>query len=1028
MKRSRALHTEEEVARARRRVQEDPEAKRVLGQILEKADEWARRDDAWLEQVITPASVPRAFNAHHMGCPVHGIEYFKHGNYSFKFSLDRPWKIICPVGGEEYPSNDFGTFFASGMQDRSLLTGDYADDGWGWRRSGDPKKWWFVAYYNHWAWMREIIPGVLALSRAYLLTGKEVYAHKAGLLLHRIADVYPEMDHNKQSRYATEFSPSYQGRILNCIWECFLGSDLAEAYDNVFEGIGKAKGLEERLGKAAAEIHGHIDRGLMAEIVSGVYKGQIRGNYGMHQHTLMTTAIVRQAGDEQEVVDFLLRTTGSPHGYAYEGIDLLMDNLIYRDGVSVTETAPGYAWLWPERVTRVAEMMKRLGVDLYARHPKMREMFLHPLRTTLLGKFTPSLGDSGSVSSGYVDLPRWAAEIGYREYGDERLLDHLKGLGEDRGERVYEDLFKEIEDAEKFKVQGSRLKIEPLILDPSNLALFDEFHGTCNLGGYGLALLRSGRGDDRRAVSLWYGTSIGHGHRDKLNVDVFAKGRVIVPDLGYPQFTDDHPEREAWNKNTISHCTVVVDARMQTLAAKGDLHLFAAAPGVRVAEASAETNYPGIVSTYRRTVGLVDVSERDSYVVDIFRVAGGKQHDYSLHGPYGDLEVSGISLSEPMSGTLAGPDVPYTFLYDDLELSKPGAQGFGRYKGSGFSYIKSPRRGEASSAWRATWQVKEVNGDPAGHRMTIFRIPTAGEDTYVGDGIPPFNGRNPPELNYLIARRTGEDLSSTFVSLFVPHTGDLFVKSVRLLKATPEDGTVALAVEREGETDVVISSLDGAVRREVEGGIVFQGRFGILTLDVQGQPLRATLFGGGTLTKGGQGVTLAGDVTGTVTAMDPEARTATVRVDDAGTLPKDLSGLVHREALVSVATDRVPHRTHRTCGIRIFEASRLNGDLVLGFGWQDLQTARVPVAEVDAGAGTVRTKAHLPLAGVGSYDGAYATDGEGKAATRVESAASNGTIQVKGDAKAFEGKELRMFEIGPGDRVRISAVGQWEKA
>ncbi len=1036
MKRHRTLHTEEEVARVRRRAQEDPEAKQVLSQILAKADEWARRDDAWLERVITPASVPRAFNAHHLGCPVHGTEYFKHGNYSFKFSLDRPWKIACPVGGEEYPSNDFGAFFASGMQDRSLLTGDCPDDGWGWRRPGDPKKWWFVAYYNHWAWMREIIPGVLALSRAYLLTGEVVYAHKAGLLLHRIADVYPEMDHNKQSRYATEFSPTYQGRILNCIWECFVGSDLCEACDNVFDGIGQAKGLQERLGKTAAEIHAHIDRGLMAEIVSGVYRGQIRGNYGMHQHTLMTAALVRQAGDEQEVIEFLLRTTGSPHGYSYEGIDRLMDNLIYRDGISVTETSPSYAWIWPERVLRVAEMMRRMGINLYERHPKMLEMLLHPLRATVLGRFTPAIGDAYAVTTGHTPLPRWAAEIGWREYRDPRLLDHLRSLGDERAELTYEELFREPEEhptphppsqSGKGEQAMSLLRPSPRRGGDGGGVLYNEFNGAYNHGGYGLALLRAGGGGYARAVSLWYGTSIGHGHLDKLNVEVFAKGRKVLPDLGYPQFTDDHPEREAWNKNTISHCTVVVDARMQTRSARGDLRLFAAAPGVQVAEASAETNYPGIVSMYRRTVGMVDVSEQNSYVVDLFRVAGGRQHDYSLHGPDGEFEPSGLALSEPSPGTLAGPDVPYTSLYDDPELSRPGAQGFGRYKGSGFSYIRNPQRGTARSVWRATWQLKDTDGNLTEDRMTILRVPVGDEETFVGDGIPPFKPGNPASLKYIVTRRAGEALSSVFVSLFVPHTGDLFVRSVQPLKVAPGDGTVALAVEREGETDVVVSSLDSSVLREVEGDIAFRGRFGVLTMDREGRPIRATLVGGRELKKKGEGIALGGDVTGVVTGMDPDARTVEVEMDNRAALPEDLSSLILREALVSVATENVPGRSYRTCGMRIFEARRSGESLVLGFGPQDLQVARVPVDSADAGTGTVRTKAHLPLAGVGYYDGAYATDGDGRVATRVAKVEPNGTVHLSGDVKAFEGKELRVFEVGPGDLIRISAAGQWEK-
>jgi hypothetical protein len=304
-------------------------------------------------------------------------------------------------------------------------------------------------------------------------------------------------------------------------------------------------------------------------------------------------------------------------------------------------------------------------------------------------------------------------------------------------------------------------------------------------------------------------------------------------------------------------------------------------------------------------------------------------------------------------------------------------------------------------------------------------VPVDAEETFVGDGIPPFKSTNPLSLNYLIGRRAGENLCSTFISLFAPHTGDLFIKSVRLLKVTPGRETVALAVERRGETDVVISSLDASVRREVERGIAFQGRFGVLTLNDQGRPLRATLVGGGELKKARQGIALAGDVVGTVTAMDPDARTATVKVDNAGALPGGLPELIHREALVSVATANVPHRTHRTCGLRIFEVRRSNGDLLLGFGPQDLQVARVPMDAVDAAAGALTTKAHLPLASVGYYDGAYATDETGRVGLRVHKVETDGTIHLTAGAETFRGTDLRIFEVGPGDRIRISVAGQW---
>ncbi|MFV2067087.1 MAG: hypothetical protein ACC645_08920, partial [Pirellulales bacterium] len=43
------------------------------------------------------------------GCPVHGTEIYKKRSYypwTFDDSIPRRWKIECPIGGEEYPSND----------------------------------------------------------------------------------------------------------------------------------------------------------------------------------------------------------------------------------------------------------------------------------------------------------------------------------------------------------------------------------------------------------------------------------------------------------------------------------------------------------------------------------------------------------------------------------------------------------------------------------------------------------------------------------------------------------------------------------------------------------------------------------------------------------------------------------------------------------------------------------------------------------------------------------------------------------
>ena len=77
----------------------------------------ATDEDLW--QYVPPASLRRAvfLGPTDVGCPVHGVEVFRVGGgfYPWKRSADKPWKVQCPVGGEYYPSNDFGAYFTAGF-------------------------------------------------------------------------------------------------------------------------------------------------------------------------------------------------------------------------------------------------------------------------------------------------------------------------------------------------------------------------------------------------------------------------------------------------------------------------------------------------------------------------------------------------------------------------------------------------------------------------------------------------------------------------------------------------------------------------------------------------------------------------------------------------------------------------------------------------------------------------------------------------------------------------------------------------
>jgi len=74
------------------------------------------------------------------------------------------------------------------------------DDGAGWfDPAHDNHRYLFVAYYV-WQYWNNLIGGVGILSNAYLYTGDQRYAHKALIMLDRIADVYPDYDWTAYSK------------------------------------------------------------------------------------------------------------------------------------------------------------------------------------------------------------------------------------------------------------------------------------------------------------------------------------------------------------------------------------------------------------------------------------------------------------------------------------------------------------------------------------------------------------------------------------------------------------------------------------------------------------------------------------------------------------------------------------------------------------------------------------------------------------------------------------------------------------
>ena len=844
---------------------------------VEKAKRWVRLDDDALWAMVAGQTIGRSTNASvDKGCPQCGHGIYRHGGRFEVDVLADPWKIRCPSCNGRFPTNDFGAYYRSGIAedglfyperaDRSLLYntdhpdpadprhGFAVDDGTGWTdEEGESFK--LVGVYGHYGIWSEISSACSALREAFLLTGERVYAHKAGVLLARIADVYPDMDWSFWARHGFFNSDglSGRGRIYGRIWEPGLLKAFTECFDLVRSAWNdedelfrflRAKQLRHGLVEqgAADALSRHIERHVLKEGIESILSGDIHHNEPGDQATMAMLAIALDDEQTDDRLDWIFRE-GFLIGRRPTGghIPLLFAREIDRDGVG-SEGAPGYSlgWLrWPLGM-RSLDMI--LGSrPSYTRHgvrdfPRYRQMYLAFMRVTALNRFVPSIGDSGSTGSpglGGQDLEQCL--YGFELFGDDELaqaVDHLAG--------------------------GDLSKVHGAITDPDPVAIRVRVAETVRrrgplrlasdvMTGYGLAMLRDGEGEFERTMWLYYGRNGGHGHADRLNLGLYGFGLDLLPDLGYPEHARVWPKRSGWTNHTVSHNTVLVDRSPQKRTYSGKVGFTGFAENVKAVSVSSPDVYPQC-STYRRCSVLVRVSDEDFYVVDLFRASGGQSHHFMFHAAEGEIETSGMRLQQQAGGTYAGVYVGFGEFYDGSVVDLNG------YRGSGFQYLYDVRRCSSpervvSVDWKVkdTWKIREESRIAEKPLMTdvhlrwsLFSPPG---EVALCHGDPPQNKPgNPRRLTYVVAAHEGNDsLDSSFLSLIEAYDG---VRVVRSAEEVEVSGAArALKVHLPGDRVDTLIFGDGDSLVEVDGRIRFDGSLGVYS-EVNGLAQWAVLTGG----------------------------------------------------------------------------------------------------------------------------------------------------------------------------------------
>lgn len=353
------------------------------------------------------------------------------------------------------------------------------------------------------------------------------------------------------------------------------------------------------------------------------------------------------------------------------------------------------------------------------------------------------------------------------------------------------------------------------------------------LSGIGHAWLGRGKGEHQVQVHLHFSGAYGHAHADNLNLMLFAKGQELLSDVGYT-----HTRYRSWATSTLCHNTVLIDEVEQERSNRkgiidGSLLAFEAAyPSVQWVEASGEGVYPGLAEEYRRLVMLVNAGGEDHYVVDVFRVRGGDQRDWVMHGS-ADVDMrteANVPLQNYGENLLPGVKVRFP----EHERDRGDAEG----RNIALAFFQNVLHDEYAENVRVTFQGYDAVA------VRIHLVGLADSELFVGDA-PSVRRADEDEplldqfrMPMLMVRQKGRS-PSRFMAVHEPFRDKAFIDSVEV--ADVGERGVYLKVRHRGVTDHIVLQPGTEVFRL--GDLIFQGEVGFVR-EQDGEARVMGLWGG----------------------------------------------------------------------------------------------------------------------------------------------------------------------------------------
>jgi hypothetical protein len=505
------------------------------------------------------------------------------------------------------------------------------------------------------------------LGLAWRLTGKPEYLEKARRIVNAYSEIYPRLPiHDNNNKLDTKTGARIMSQTLS---EAGWLMPLAFGYDLVRDGLtaDERARFETRVLRNAAAVIRRYDAG--------------KSNWqSWHNAALLAAGLLVE---DRELIALAL---DGPSGFKFQARAAITPDGAWYEG------AWGYHFFALSPLLLTREMALRAGIAL-PEAAALKRMLDAPLACVFPDGTLPNFNDSGYT--GITGEARFYDQ-GYRIFGDARYL-AIAGAAP----RTLEGL---LWGADSLTGRAP----EPLASELMESA--------------GIAVLRILDSDHTLAIKFGPHGS-GHGHYDKLSFISYANGARQAADPGTQAYAAK--THDTWDKMTVAHNTISVDAQVQK-AAEGKLLDWMPLPHVAAIRASAGPVYPNVelertlVHTADYTLDIADVRSTDGAI---------HQYDWLYHN-FG-------SLSEHIPGQLT---------------SLP-------QQANGYQHLTGLTGGPADGPWHMAFR----QGDSG---LSVRMLAVRETEVVTGEGLGP-DLRVP--VPFVMARRKAA--AAQFIALYEPYRG-----------------------------------------------------------------------------------------------------------------------------------------------------------------------------------------------------------------------------------------------------------------